>query len=152
MSDKIESVLNETRRFEPPQGFANANVAGRNAYDALVQEAADDWEGFWARLAREHITWEKPFSQVYDGANAPVHRWFADGELNISANCLDRHLPARAEQAAIIFEDDDGNTEVWSYQRLYESVCRFHAGVRAFGCGAFGGVWRVFRQVVGGPH
>ena len=133
MSEKIESVLQETRRFEPPQSFAAANVAGRIAYDTLVREATDDWEGFWARLARENIHWEKSFSQVYDGSQAPVHRWFADGELNISANCLDRHLSARAEQAAIIFEDDDGNTDVWSYQRLYEAVCRFANGLKAAG-------------------
>ena len=53
MSDKIESILRETRRFDPPPAFANANVAGRAAYDALVKEAADDWEGFWRRLGQE---------------------------------------------------------------------------------------------------
>lgn len=133
MSDKIESILHETRRFDPPASFANANVAGRAAYDALVREATDDWEGFWRRLANEHIRWQQPFSVVYDGSSAPHHRWFTDGVLNISANCLDRHLPARAEQPAIIFEDDDGNTDTWSYQRLYDAVCQFANGLRALG-------------------
>ena len=133
MSDTIESVLKENRRFEPPAEFANANVAGRAAYDALAREATDDWEGFWRRLAADLITWHKPFSVVYDGSAAPAHKWFADGELNVSANCLDRHLPARANQPAIIFEDDGGKADVWSYQRLYEAVCRFANGLRQLG-------------------
>ncbi len=133
MSDKIESILQENRRFDPPANFANANIAGRAAYNALVAESSNDWEGFWQRLALEKISWENPFSVVYDGSNAPHHRWFTDGYLNISANCLDRHLASRGEKTAIIFEDDDGNTDHWSYQRLYNSVCQFANGLYAAG-------------------
>jgi acetyl-CoA synthetase len=133
MSDKIESVLRETRKFEPPASFANANVAGRAAYDALAQEARDDWEGFWRRHGEREILWSKPFTRVYDGADAPAHKWFADGELNISANCLDRHLQERGEQPAIVFETDGGETEVWTYRKLHERVCLFANGLRALG-------------------
>lgn len=135
MSEKIESHLQENRRFDPPSSFANANVAGRDAYDKLVAEATDDWEGFWARLAQQEITWAKPFSVVYDGSNAPHHQWFTDGELNISYNCLDRHLATHRDKDAIIFEDDEGNTDKWSYQRLYEAVCQFANGLKSIGVG-----------------
>ena len=96
----IKSILQEKRTFQPPASFAAA-VSGRNAYDALVCEAKDDWEGFWRKHAESEIDWIRPFSVVYDGANAPFHKWFSDGQLNISANCLDRHLEKRGEQAAI---------------------------------------------------
>ena len=130
---KIESVLKETRRFEPPENFANAAVAGRAAYDALCEEAKSDWEGFWRRRAEAEITWLTPFTQVYDGKNAPAHKWFADGALNISANCLDRHLDSRGEQPAIIFESDEGETEIWTYQKLHAETCRFANALKAAG-------------------
>lgn len=137
MTDKkLESILHETRRFEPPAEFANANIPSRAAYDALVKEATDDWEGFWARLAQTEIDWMKPFSTVHDGAEAPFHKWFVDGELNISANCLDRHLATRGNQTAIIFEDDDGDTHPWTYHQLHEAVCRFANGLKALGLDA----------------
>ena len=133
MSDKIESVLRETRRFPPPQSFAAANVAGRTAYDALVKEASDDWQAFWKKHAETELDWQKPFSRVYNGDDAPFHRWFEDGELNISANCLDRHLPTRAEQPAILFEDDGGNVRVWTYRQLHDAVCKFANGLKQQG-------------------
>lgn len=137
--DKIDSVLRETRIFEPPRSFATATVAGRAAYDRLVTEAQDDWEGFWRRRAEECITWMREPTVVYEaGENEGEHRhsWFRDGTLNISANCIDRHLPERAEQTAIIFEADDGAVEHWSYQRLHDEVCRFANGLLSLGVGA----------------
>ncbi|MGI9307021.1 MAG: acetate--CoA ligase [Gammaproteobacteria bacterium] len=131
---EIESVLTEKRRFAPPESFAaSAAVGGRDAYDKLAREAAEDWEGFWRRRALAEITWLKPFSQVYESGENRAHKWFADGELNISANCLDRHLPARAKQAAIVFESDEGETETWTYQKLYEEVCRFANALKKYG-------------------
>lgn len=131
---KIESVLHEERRFAPPAALAaRANVAGMEAYRALCREAEEDWEGFWRRAAEREIAWMKPFSVVYDGTDAPMHKWFCDGELNVSANCLDRHLAERGDKAAIVFESDDGDTEVWSYRRLHGEVCRFANGLRAAG-------------------
>src|SRR5512139_1542551 len=89
----IESVLNETRLCPPPEGFVRqANVSGMPAYQALCDEAARDYEGFWARQARENLLWHKPFTRVLDESNRPFFKWFEDGELNVSYNCLDRHL------------------------------------------------------------
>ncbi len=122
---KIESVLTESRRFAPPDSFADAAVAGRAQYDALVKEATDDWQGFWQRHAQNEITWMTPFSSVYQSGDNAKHSWFADGELNISANCLDRHLQDKGDKAAIIFENDDGETDVWTYNRLYTQTCKF---------------------------
>ena len=130
---EIESVLHETRRFEPPSNFSDAAVAGRAAYDALVREASDDWEGFWRRRGESEIEWLKPFSRVYEDGGDGRHKWFADGELNISANCLDRHLAARGDSPAIIFESDEGETEVWTYRKLHEEVCKFANALKAAG-------------------
>ena len=85
-----------------------ANVSGMAAYQALCDEAERDFEGFWARLAREHLLWTKPFTKTLDESNAPFFKWFDDGELNASYNCLDRHLKTQPDKVAIIFEADDG--------------------------------------------
>lgn len=132
----IESVLHENRRFDPPATLAGkATIPDMAAYQALCREAAEDWEGFWRRLALEHISWHTPFQTVYDGSRAPLHQWFGDGELNISANCLDRHLAERGDKPAIIFEDDDGNSTLWTYRDLHAAVCRFANGLLAAGIG-----------------
>ena len=105
----IESILSETRIFPPSEAFRQqANVSGMEAYFALCQEATRDYEGFWARHARESILWHKPFTQILDERDAPFYKWFFDGELNVSYNCLDRHLPTQPNKTAIIFEADDG--------------------------------------------
>lgn len=133
---QIESVLHETRQFAPSESFSrSANVVGRAGYDALVAEAEKDRLGFWRARAVSEIEWMKPFSVVYDGSGAPHHKWFADGTLNISANCLDRHLPARAEQAAILFESDEGVGESISYAALHRQVCEFANALKALGVG-----------------
>ena len=93
MASTIESVLQEKRVFPPSPAFVQqANISGMEAYRQLVAEAERDFEGFWARLARETLHWSKPFSKVLDESKAPFFRWFHDGELNASYNCLDRHL------------------------------------------------------------
>jgi len=130
MSD-IESVLQEHRVFPPPAEFAKqANISGMAAYEALCAEAEKDYEGFWARLARENILWHKPFSKTLDQSNAPFFKWFSDGELNISYNCLDRHLNSRPNKVAIIFEADDGTI---TYKQLYHCVCQFANGLKSLG-------------------
>jgi acetyl-CoA synthetase len=111
MSNSIDSVLNETRVFKPSDAFAaQANVSGMDGYQAMVLSAQKDYEGYWAKLARDNIEWKKPFTRVLDESNAPFYKWFEDGELNVSYNCLDRHLATQAEKTAIIFEADDGKT------------------------------------------
>jgi acetyl-CoA synthetase len=130
----IESVLQETRLFPPPEAFVRqANVSGMQAYRALCDEAIRDYPGFWARLAREHIAWHKPFTQALDESNAPFFKWFQDGELNVSYNCLDRHLESQPSKVAIIFEADDGTVVKVTYKQLYHRVCQLANGLKKLG-------------------
>nr|WP_311527934.1 acetate--CoA ligase [uncultured Ralstonia sp.] len=131
----IESVLQETRVFDPPESFVKqANIAGMDAYRALCAEAEHDYEGFWARLAHEHLLWHKPFSKVLDESNAPFYKWFEDGELNASYNCLERNLEnGNADKVAIIFETDDAKVTRITYRELHARVCRFANGLKALG-------------------
>ena len=130
----IESVLNEKRVFEPSAEFVmQANVSGMAGYQALCKSAEQDYPGFWAKLARESLLWKKPFTKVLDERNAPFFKWFEDGELNVSYNCLDRHLASQAEKTAIIFEADDGAVTKINYRELYARVCQFANGLKSRG-------------------
>jgi acetyl-CoA synthetase len=137
MSGKIESVLVETRVFPPPESFVRqATVAGMDQYHALCEEAERDHAGFWARLAREQVLWHTPFTRTLDEAAAPFFKWFEDGELNVSYNCLDRHLGTPVEdKVAIVFEADDGTVSRITYKELHARVCRFANGLKALGHG-----------------
>ena len=134
MSAQIESVLNETRVFPPSAEFVKqANVPGMAAYQALCKEAERDFEGFWGRLAKENLLWHKPFTKVLDESNAPFFKWFHDGELNASYNCLDRHLKTQPDKIAILFEADDGKVTRISYKDLYHKVCQMANALKAHG-------------------
>jgi acetyl-CoA synthetase len=133
----ITSVLHETRLFPPPEDFsAQAHVGSMEAYEALRQRAAEDPEGYWGDHARSMLHWEEPFSQVLDWSNAPFAKWFVGGKLNLTANCLDRHLTTwRRNKAAIIWEGEPGDTRVLTYHDLHREVCCFanvlkHLGVK----------------------
>ena len=128
----IESVLHENRVFSPSEAFVKqANVSGMDAYKKLCAEAEKDFQGFWGRLAREHVLWHKPFQQVLDESKAPFFKWFADGELNASYNCLDRHLKTQPDKVAIIFEADDGKVTKITYKELYRRVCMMANGLKS---------------------
>ncbi|HUW28898.1 MAG TPA: acetate--CoA ligase [Sulfuriferula sp.] len=130
----IESILQETRIFPPSAAFqAQANISGMAGYQALTARAAADYEGFWADMARAGISWKKDFSKILDESNAPFYKWFYDGELNVSYNCLDRHLPEKADKTALIFEADDGAVTRITYQALYNQVCAFANGLKSRG-------------------
>ena len=130
----IQSVMHETRVFNPSAEFVEqANVSGMAAYQALCKAAEQDYEGFWAKLARETLVWKKPFTKVLDESNAPFYKWFEDGELNVSYNCLDKHLATQPEKTAIIFEADDGTVTKISYRDLYTRVCQFANGLKSRG-------------------
>ena len=120
----IESVLVENRVFPPDERASKgARIASMAAYDALCKEAADDFDGFWARQAKANVTWTKPFTRTLDESDAPFYKWFDDGELNASANCLDRHVGTPVEhKTAIIFEADDGSSTKVSYRELLDRV------------------------------
>ncbi|WP_213955242.1 MULTISPECIES: acetate--CoA ligase [unclassified Variovorax] len=112
----------------------NAHVSGRAAYDSLVAEAEADHEAYWARLAREFITWKTPFTTVLDSSNAPFFKWFEDGTLNASYNCLDRNIErGLGQKTALIFEADDGAVTHVTYADLLERTCRTANALRSLG-------------------
>src|SRR5688572_5105357 len=134
MSSTIETVLQEKRVFPPsPAMVKQANISGMDAYRKMVAEFERDFEGAWARVARETLAWTKPFTKVLDQSKAPFFRWFHDGELNASANCLDRHLKTQGDKTAIIFEADDGKVTRISYRELHRETCRFANALKSLG-------------------
>jgi acetyl-CoA synthetase len=121
----IESVLHEKRLFAPSAEWKRTANVKPDDFKAMNDKAARDFEGFWADLAREELLWHKPFTRVLDESKAPFYRWFHDGELNASYNCLDRNLKnGNADRTAIIFEADDGKVTKVTYQELYQRVCK----------------------------
>jgi len=128
----IESVLHEHRVFAPGKAFSSqAAVGSMEEYQRLHAEALQDYEGFWAKLARELLIWHKPFTKTLNQDNAPFYKWFEDGELNVSANCLDKHLQTIPNKTAIIFEADNGDVKNVTYQELYHQVCQFANGLKS---------------------
>ncbi|MDP9158330.1 MAG: acetate--CoA ligase [Pseudomonadota bacterium] len=128
----IESTPLVPAQGNPPAG--RSAIKSMDDYHALVAEAAQDHEAFWARLAREHLSWRRPFTQILNDRDAPFYKWFENGELNASYNCLDRNLASgNANKTAIIFESDDGKVSTVTYQALYHRVCRLANALRARG-------------------
>jgi acetyl-CoA synthetase len=121
--------------YPPPAAFAaQAHVSGMAAYQALCKEAEDDYEGFWARRAREVVTWKTPFSKVLNDAQAPFYKWFEDGTLNVSYNCLDRQVErGLGAKTAIRFEADDGTVTHVTYADLLARTCRMANALKARG-------------------
>ncbi|MBV8245942.1 MAG: acetate--CoA ligase [Candidatus Eremiobacteraeota bacterium] len=124
----IEALAQETRRFPPPSGFA----AQANAQPGIYEEAERDYLAFWESWARK-LEWMKPFTKVLEW-NEPFARWFADGELNASVNCLDRHVRAgRGHRIAYYYEGEPGDRREITYGALLDDVCRFANGLRKLG-------------------
>ena len=124
-----------TPRYLPPEALVkSAHVSGMAAYNALCAEAEADYEGYWARLAREFVTWKTPFTKVLDDSAAPFFKWFEDGTLNVSYNCLDKQVEAGlGSKAAIIFEADDGKVTKVTYSELLERTCKMANALKASG-------------------
>jgi acetyl-CoA synthetase len=132
----IKSVLQERRVFQPPAAFAARARIGPEELSALHRQARQDPVGFWAELARGELHWHKPFSITLDDSAAPNYRWFCDGELNVSYNCLDVHLAERGDKTAIIFESEGGAVRRLSYRQLHAEVCRLANALTQQGVGA----------------
>ncbi len=129
------SLMQENRVFNPPADFVKgAAVPGMEAYKKLCAEAERDYDGFWARLAKENMYWKKPFTKVLDESTAPFYKWFEDGTTNASYNCLDRQVEnGLGKKNAIIFEADDGSVINVTYQEMLERVCKMANAFRKMG-------------------
>src|ERR1700716_3237881 len=134
MADKnIQSALLETRSFAPPPAFAARARIKPADLENLRKRARDDHVGFWADLASQELTWHTPFTVTLDDTHAPNYRWFSDGRLNASYNCLDVHLNERGHKTAVIFEGEPGDVRRLSYRELHAQVCRFANALKAQG-------------------
>ncbi|MDN3310009.1 acetate--CoA ligase [Microbacterium oryzae] len=121
MSSQIDHLFTESRRFAPSPEFAAQAVAGADLYE----RAKADREGFWGEQARELLHWEKPFTQVLDWSTPPFAKWFADGELNVAYNCLDRHVEAgNGDRVALLWEGEPGDSRRMTYAELTDEVKR----------------------------
>ena len=125
----------DTAVYLPAEAIVKgAFVSGMDAYQKLCAEAEADYEGFWARQARELLTWKTPFTKVLDESNAPFFKWFEDGTLNVSYNCLDRQVEAGlGDKVAIIFEADDGKVTKATYSDLLARTCQLANALKARG-------------------
>ena len=132
MSTQIDHLLNETRRFGPSDKFAAAAVADASLY----QRAKDDREAFWGDTARDTLHWHKPFTQVLDWSQPPFAKWFADGELNVAYNCLDRHVEAgNGDRVALLWEGEPGDDRAITYAELTDEVKRVANVLEGLGVG-----------------
>ena len=128
MSQAIENLFHEDRRFPPPADLA----ADANAQPEIYERAAADRLAFWADEARK-LVWRRPFEQVLDDSNAPFFRWFADGQLNVTESCLDQHVAKDPNRIAFYWEGEPGDRKELSYGALHAEVCRFANGLRSLG-------------------
>ena len=121
----------EDRLFKPSEEISkNAHISSFDHYKALCKKANENYEEFWADLANELLIWNKPFTKILNEDNAPFYKWFEDGKLNASHNCLDRHLKTQPDKPALIFEADDGSNKVVTFRELYEQVCQLANGLK----------------------
>ncbi|MBP6225227.1 MAG: acetate--CoA ligase [Rhizobacter sp.] len=123
------------KQYLPPADLArDAHVSGMASYQALCAEAEADYAGYWARLAREMVAWKTPFTRTLDESNAPFFKWFEDGTLNASYNCLDRQVEAGlGDKVAIIFEADGGQVTKVTYSELLSRTCQLANALKARG-------------------
>src|SRR5215469_11676425 len=129
----IQSTLQESRLFDPPADFSSrAYIRSMADYERLYEEADRDPESFWARIAAE-LEWFEPWSKVLEW-NVPWAKWFVGGKINLSHNCLDRHLTTwRKNKAALIWEGEPGEIRTLTYQQLLSAVCRCANVLKSFG-------------------
>ena len=129
----IQSTLHEDRVFPPPAQFRKSAVLKEPELKAMYAKAAADYVGFWADLASAELDWHKPFSVPLDDSDAPNYRWFTDGQLNVSYNCLEANLRERGEKLAIVFEGEPGDVRKLTYAELHSEVCRFANALKTLG-------------------
>ena len=129
MNEKIENLLKEERKF-PPSKQLTENA---NATSSWHEDADKNRLEFWEKQALKRISWYKEPTEVLDDSNPPFFKWFKDGELNLSYNCLDRHLETDSDRVAFYWEGEPGDTQEITYQDLYESVCKLSNALKQLG-------------------
>ena len=129
MSQALENLLSEDRKFPPAPEF----TAQANAQSGIHEQAAGDYLAFWQKEALSRITWVTEPTVVLDDSNPPFFKWFSDGELNLSYNCVDRHLATHGDQVAYHWVGEPGDTRVLTYSDLHAEVCRFANGLKSLG-------------------
>jgi acetyl-CoA synthetase len=132
----IHSVSREARRFPPPPAFtAQALIKDAAEYERQYRRSIDEPEAFWGEMARAELSWSKPFTKVLDW-QLPWARWFDGGELNLSANCLDRHLATRGDKVALLWEGEPGDERKLTYRQLHVEVCKLANVLKGLGIAA----------------
>ncbi|MBP9742632.1 MAG: acetate--CoA ligase [Burkholderiales bacterium] len=125
-----KSIIDNANLLIPNKEFANlANITDQE-YKILCESAHKNYLSFWADLALKYLTWHQKFTKILNQENPPFYKWFEDGKLNISYNCLDRHLNHSPNKIAIIFEADNGQVESYTYKELHTLVCKFANGLK----------------------
>jgi acetyl-CoA synthetase len=130
--------MSDEKVYAVPEALAERAWIDHSRYETLYRESLENTDAFWAKQARERLDWIAPFTQIkdtsFDAKDLHV-RWFADGKLNVAANCLDRHIARRAAQTAILWEPDDPKDAVRTvtYGELHEQVCRFSNALKQLG-------------------
>ena len=132
----IESTLQEKRLFHPAAEFSqNAHIKSFEEYQQLYDRSKADPQKFWAELAEQELHWFQKWDTVLDW-QPPFAKWFVGGEINISYNCLDRHLTSwRKNKAALIWEGEPGDSRTLTYAQLHREVCQFCQCFETTGCG-----------------
>ncbi len=127
--------MSNAKVYQPsPEFVKNAAVSGMDAYKALCAEAEQDYEGFWAKRAKELLSWQTPFTKTLDESKAPTYGWFVDGKLNASYNCLDRQVErGLGDKVALIFEADDGQVTKVTYKELLARVSKIANALKELG-------------------
>ena len=136
MTTASETGLPFNEIYEPPAYAANgALVASMAQYRELYDRSMSDPDGFWREMADKYINWISPYGKVHEEDLSKGHiAWFLDGKLNVSANCLDRHLESRGEKTAILWEGDEpGDNRRISYRDLHEKVCKLANALKSRG-------------------
>ena len=130
----IESILHENRLFSPTAEFAEkAHIKSLAEYQQLYDRAKADPEAFWAELADKELHWFQKWDTVLDW-QPPFAKWFVNGKINISYNCLDRHLTTwRRNKAALIWEGEPGDSRTLTYAQLHREVCQFANALKHLG-------------------
>ena len=129
MNEKIENLLEENRTFEPSKELKN----NANATNEWFKDAEKDRLEYWKKQALNRISWFKEPTEVLDDSNPPFFKWFKDGELNLSYNCLDRHLETDGKRVAYYWEGEPGDTQEITYKDLYERVCKLSNALKSLG-------------------